>query len=373
MKILILSADFPTWDGGVAVWAEKSALHLQHLGHEVTVVTPRQRDLADDQFDLSCPYGVIRLKNVKDRYKKYFKYRYDLWKLLRREQFDLFLSASSWFPFANAVMHLAPQTPLYTIVHGNDFLEKRWFSFFWKPRMQRAFTHSKGIIAVSEETRRRFLEIFSECEKKTCVIPPGVDTEDFSGKSTFPPAENPILLTVGRIVERKGHDRVLQALPLVMKEFPHLRYIIAGRGSYLQTLERMTRELHLEKNVQFEGFISQERKSELLHQCTAYIMPSRTIDVSGDLEGYGITYLEANACGRPVIGSNEGGPAEAIQDRITGLQANPHSIEDIAEKILTLLRDPAYAQRLGQQGLEWVQAKANWAARIQKLNDFFPR
>jgi phosphatidylinositol alpha-1,6-mannosyltransferase len=169
------------------------------------------------------------------------------------------------------------------------------------------------------------------------------------------------------VVARKGQDTVIRALPKILKEFPDVQYWVAGRGAHLASLKALVTQLGLEDNVQFLGFVSAEQRLRLYQECTIYLMPSRTIGDQGDFEGFGITYLEANACGRPTIGGRSGGVADAVLDGETGFLVNPESPDEIAEKTLRLLRDPELAARLGRQGRERIERELNWDATARKL------
>ncbi len=362
MKLLIASPDFPCWDGGVAVWAEKLAGHGARQGADITAFTPRQLP-QDSEFDAAQSYRVMRVRNVKDRYLKYVYSQWRLGRLLARERFDAVLS-TTWYPYANPAIRAAGSTPVFIMAHGNDFLEARWQRPVWRKRMDGAFHQARGVIAVSQETARALCRTIPGLEARTTVIFPAVDPE------AFPPAElplKPVLLSLGRLVERKGQDKVLQALPRILREFPAVQYWIAGKGAHRAALENLARERGVAEHVRFLGFVPEERRLELYQQCSVYVMPSRSSDARGDFEGFGITFLEANACGKPVIGGRGGGVGEAVLDGVTGLLVDPECEADVAEKILRLLRDPVYARRLGAEGRARVERELNWETTTKRV------
>ena len=160
---------------------------------------------------------------------------------------------------------------------------------------------------------------------------------------------------------------VIRAMPAILKEFPRTEYWIAGRGPYLDTLKTLVAELGLQRQVRCLGFISSSERLKLYQRCAVYLMPSRAIDERRDFEGFGITFLEANACGKPVIGGRSGGVADAVLDGVTGFLVDPNSPADIAVKTLRLLRDPALARKLGQQGRERVERELNWENTTRKV------
>ena len=361
---LLLTPDFPPWDGGVAVWAEKLAQFLTRQDRRVVVAAPQQ--LAQDAaFDARQPYPVVRLRSFKDRYLKYLSAHFTVRRLAQAHR-PAHILALTWHPFANAALRWAPAVPLTLIAHGNDFMESRWQRPFWRRRMSRAFAGARRVIAVSGETERALARLLPGLAAKTTVLVPGVDPEEFPCTERPSPGP-PVLLTLGRVVQRKGQDRVIQALPVILREFPEVEYWIAGRGSDVPRLQALARELGLERQVRFLGFVPAEERIHLYQRCTVYLMPSRTIGERGDFEGFGITYLEANACGRPVIGGRSGGVTDAVLDGETGFLVDPESPDEIAARTLELLRDSTLAARLGAQGRARVEREMNWDVATRRL------
>ena len=365
MRILILTPDFPLWDGGVAAVAENLADFLQRAGQHVTVFTPTQTP-HDAAFDDGQKYRVIRLRNLKDRFYKYFLGHWRLRSLLIRERFDCIL-ATNWFPYAPIAVACAPNTPLFVCVYGNDFLETRWRRPFWHRRMVRALEGSQLLLAGSVGSAEAIGEFWPPAKNKTVVLTPAVDPDEFFVTAPATSPSPPILLTLARLVERKGQDMVLRALPLILNEFPQTQYWIGGRGSDLSRLQKLVADFGIQNNVRFLGFVPREERVKLYQQCAIYLMPSRSIGEKGDFEAFGITFLEANACGKPVIGGRSGGVTDAVLDGVTGLLVDPCSPEEIAEKTLQLLRHPADARQLGQQGRQRIERELNWKVTVQKL------
>ena len=169
-----------------------------------------------------------------------------------------------------------------------------------------------------------------------------------------------MILSAGRLVERKGHDHVLRALGRVKQDFPEVLYLITGSGPAEERLQILAGELGLQAFVRFSGRVSDEDLNGYYNACEFFIMPSREIPEEGHVEGFGIVYLEANACAKPVLGGRSGGVAEAIEEGKTGLLADPQSIEDIAGQMLFLLSHPEEARKMGAQGLERLRREFSW-------------
>jgi phosphatidylinositol alpha-1,6-mannosyltransferase len=178
-----------------------------------------------------------------------------------------------------------------------------------------------------------------------------------------------VLLTIARLVARKGHRAVLEAMAELGGRIPALRYLIAGEGPEKDALAEATRELGLEDVVTFVGEVSDEEKIALLHACDVFVMPNRDVlraDGFLDTEGFGIVFLEASACSKPVIGGRAGGVPEAVLDGRTGVLVDPSGHHDLADAIHRLWSDRGMAERLGREGKARVEAEFNWERLTEK-------
>lgn len=145
--------------------------------------------------------------------------------------------------------------------------------------------------------------------------------------------DQPVLLTVSRLAaseQYKGHEQVLQALSSVAAASPDVRYIIGGTGDYADTLKQRAKELGVAGHVIFAGFIPNDELAAHFQLCDAFVMPSRG-------EGFGIVFLEAMGCGKPVIGGNQDGSVDALDGGRLGVLVDPLNIEELAESISQIL------------------------------------
>jgi len=170
-----------------------------------------------------------------------------------------------------------------------------------------------------------------------------------------------IILTVGGLVARKGHDMVIRALPRLRQTVPDVMYLIVGDGPYRTQLETLAVALGVQDHVIFVGKVPGEYLPDIYALSDVFVMPSREQLNVCDVEGFGIVFLEANACGKPVVGGRSGGIPDAIIDGVTGLLVNPHDPEDIANALARLLTDGDLAVRIGRQGRLRVASDFNWA------------
>jgi len=279
---------------------------------------------------------------------------------------DLFPQAFNGI-FLRRVFHL----PLIIFCHGDEIsqTDKRRY----QPRVRNfIYQNADAIIAANQFAYERLVRIGIP-ETRIHKLTPGVNLEHFQPGPRNPElieqyglAGKKVLLTVARLVPRKGHKIVLQALPKVVREIPNVKYLIVGEGPEKQRLEEIVGELGLGNVVTFVGDISHQRIREFYNSCDVFVMVNR-LDAGGDVESFGMVFTEANAMGKPVVGGRSGGTVEAILEGETGFLVDPDSADEVAERLLLLLTGEELSQRMGSTGLRRVLADFNWATRAHAL------
>ncbi len=239
------------------------------------------------------------------------------------------------------------------------------------------------VIANSNFTRKVLNCSMNVESSKIVVVNPPVDTAKFkpgigcddvimkyrlNGKK--------VILTVGRLSDKekyKGQDAVIKALPRVSKRIPDVIYLIVGRGDDMERLKALVRDLGLEKKVIFAGYVPDEDLLQYYNACDLFIMPSREkMEEDGKgkkVEGFGIVFLEANACGKPVIGGRSGGIEDAVIDGVTGLLIDPENIDEIAGAIIRILTDDVLARKLAMQGKMRVENELSCEKAVAKVKE----
>jgi phosphatidylinositol alpha-1,6-mannosyltransferase len=167
-----------------------------------------------------------------------------------------------------------------------------------------------------------------------------------------------VILSVARLVHRKGIDTVIEALPGLAARFPDLMYLVVGDGPERVRLEALVRRLGLEARVRMLGRLAHDDLVACYNACDVFALPVR--DEAEDVEGFGLVFLEAGACGRPVVGSRAGGVVDAVVDGETGLLVAPDDPAALAEAIGRLFEDRELAARMGRAGRERVLASGTW-------------
>lgn len=169
-----------------------------------------------------------------------------------------------------------------------------------------------------------------------------------------------VVVTVSRLVPRKGQDMLLRAWPMVLRRHPDAVLLVVGHGRHRHALEQLAAELGVTRQVRFTGSVSDDLLAEHLAAAEVFALPCRTVWHGLQPEGLGLTTLEASATGLPVVVGDSGGAPEAVLDGETGLVVDGASVPALAEALETLLDDPALAHRLGSAGRRWMEQRWTW-------------
>lgn len=209
--------------------------------------------------------------------------------------------------------------------------------------------------------------------KAAKIIPPGVDLQIFQKKDEIQykdilkkiPPGHPIILTIGRLIEWKGHKYLIEALRILNEDpLPHL--LIGGEGALKKDLEAMVKQKGLSDRVTFLGHIPNDFTPFYYSLADIYVQPS-IVDKDGNTEGLGVTLLEAMACGTPCIGSKTGGIPNIIIDGNNGFLVDPADPKQLAEKLSILLKNKALLSRMAEQGKLFVKENYSWETKAKEL------
>ncbi len=214
-----------------------------------------------------------------------------------------------------------------------------------------------------------------DCPSLGADLPPeGADPPPFEVTLPRPvarePAARPTILTIARLRERyKGHDVLIRALPLIRARVPDVEWVVIGDGPLRPALEELVHSAGVDRHVRFLGTVSDRERDAWLARARVFALPSRLPGEGLAGEGFGIAFLEAAACGLPVVAGGVGGALDAVRDGETGRLVDPTDPHALAGAIVELLLDPARASALGRQGAQWAQRFA-WplvARRFEEL------
>ena len=271
----------------------------------------------------------------------------------------LFLPTLTRLPFVAIVPHLFGTTA---------FAEASWpvAAAVWAaeqplPRLYRRATFH----AISDSTRDD-LAARGVPRERIEVIYPGVDSTWYCPDPRAPRAERPTFLYVGRLKRYKGVEIALRALSVARRTRPDLTLEIAGQGDDRSRLETLARGIGLGDVVRFLGFVGEDEKRRLMRRAWALVFPSPK-------EGWGISNVEAAACGTPALASDSPGLRESVRHGITGYLVPHGDANALAERMLALAADPELVARLGRaartfaEGLSWESAARATEAQLQRV------
>ena len=231
--------------------------------------------------------------------------------------------------------------------------------------------NAKNIVANSNYTKELIVESLSIDRNIIKVIHPGIDIyEEFIQEKTISKVKNiiadshPIILTLARLEERKGHKIVLDALSSLKSKYPNFLYIIAGDGPYKSNIKLYVKKLNLINNICFLGWITEPEKSVILKNSDLFVMTPHLHKES--VEGFGMVFIDAAFHGLATIGTNTGGIPDAIVDGKTGLIAKTSDFNDITSKIDELLSNSEKRNSLGKTGEENAKDKFTWNHKIRE-------
>jgi phosphatidylinositol alpha-1,6-mannosyltransferase len=236
---------------------------------------------------------------------------------------------------------------------------------------------SAALIANSHSTARLLIEQWGARSSAVSIIHPGVDTSQFRPAPRDPAVrerlgwgDRAVVLTVGRLQKRKGHDQMIRALLTVRQAIPDILYAIIGDGEERPALRALVDREGLSQQVVFLGECDDRDLITYYQQCDLFVLPNR--QVGQDIEGFGIVLLEAQACGRPVVAGASGGTAETMSEPYTGRVVDCRTSDVLAATVVDLLSNRERLGRMGAAAREWV-ARFDWATLGRQAQALFER
>lgn len=372
---------FPRRDGDVITpWLVETLKRLRIKGIDARILTSSYKGLKNQIID-GIPVQRFRYffkawenltheEHAPDRMKKGILYKilpiiYILagcaatLSAVRRESFDI---VHIHWPFPHALFgYFAKKAGGVKIVTTFYGVELKWVKTkmpILKSFLRWGIGFSDRVTAISSYTAREVKELVPDDEVPVEVIPYSIAvTAKLNQESQAKPLL-PLVLYVGRLVERKGVEYLIRAFAEVVGEVPS-ELVIVGKGPEDQKLHQLTEELNLVQKVHFKGWASRNELEQLYNQCNVFVLPA-IIDSKGDTEGLGVVLLEAMSYQKPVVASNLGGITDIVKDRDTGLLVNEKDTHGLSEAIKAVLTNPALATSIGKRGYEHVQKQFSW-------------
>ena len=362
--IIITTQCFAPKIGGIESLMTGMAEAMTNAGKEVLVLADGQ----DHENDQNTNYKIRRFSGWKPiRRIKKAKY---LEKICKNKKVEI-IYADSW----KSVEYVKKKgKKILVLAHGTEIPKQYWTLMqdilrFKKNRIINSYKNVFKIIANSNYTRDLMNASLKINFEKIKIIHPGIDVyKDFISRNDEENVKkiingrSPIITTLARVEERKGHKFIINAISKFQTDYPDLLYLIAGKGPYLQEIKNYVRKLSLDKNVVFLGWITEPEKSLILKNSDIFAMTPTTVGES--VEGFGMAFIDAAFHGVPSVGSKSGGISDAIIDNETGLLAETGNQADISEKLKLLLDNRQLRIKLGQKGRQIAEDQYSWNKKI---------
>lgn len=333
------------WAGGAEVYVHELARRWARAGVDVTLFCGNDRYCPPEE--IVDGVKVVRRGGFFTVYL--WALIYYLWRF--RGQFDVILDCENGVPFFSPLYANTPVVLLLFHVHQDVFVEhlRRPLSdvarFLEGEAMPRVYDGHPAI-TISNSSKSEICAHGFFRGENVDIVNPGVDSRLFA--TNVPKARHPQFLYLGRLRAYKNVDVAIRALALVRKRHPDARLIVAGDGESRCNLMRLATDLGVEESVEFTGKVSEQEKACLLAASWAALQPSM-------VEGWGITVIEANACGTPVIAHDVSGLRDAVVDGQTGCLVEPMNVEQFASVMSRLVEDAGYRHRLEAAAIAWAR------------------
>ncbi len=249
---------------------------------------------------------------------------------------DLIISTHLNFTVAADYLKRLTGIPYWAVAHGIEAWNIQ------RPSLQKALHNADQILCVSNYTRNRLIREQNLNPEKLSLLPNTFDSNRFtiSSKPSYLleryklKPEQPIILTVNRLVSQesyRGYDKIIEILPKIREVIPNVHYIIAGKGDDQPRLEKLIAQRRLQDCVTLAGFVPDSELCDHYNLCDVFAMPSK-------FEGFGIVFLEALACGKPILAGNQDGAVDALNQGALGALVNPDNTQQIAQTLVEILK-----------------------------------
>ncbi|TRX72005.1 glycosyltransferase family 4 protein [Carboxylicivirga sp. M1479] len=354
MKILILSKDYPPTIGGVENYSYYIAEGLGR-NNDVQVLTFKGRDKENTWPDTVRVKRISLGIKVPEAVKGLFLVLYLFFNALIKKPDYVF--ATTWkVGYPAMLLKKLFSYKLVITCHGAEITRHK-DSSDTMDRMKETLSVADQLIAVSEFTKAKTIEYASVSADKVTVVPNGVDLS----KMNVIPKEKArkrigfekdcfYALTVSRVDSRKGHEKVLSAIPSILDKYPHFRYVIVGNGPEKEKLQKLCVELGIDSIVRFAGYVESELLDYYYSAADTFVMINTMTD-DKDFEGFGLVFAEAGYYGLPLIGGNNSGPKEVIVHNESGFLING-DVDSVVASVTTLMRDAESCKKLGEKAKE---------------------
>lgn len=363
-SLIVFSYDYPPSTGGIARLCHEIAVGMASYYQSVTVLTRKKNGE-------SIPYNFKSVKVIELPMQRFFC-EISAWNYLRRlkNKENVDVVCGLWHP-EGAISLLAGVKNTFILAHGTELLygDSKFRKYIWLPAYARLILkYAKKVIANSKYTQSLIRNVSPK--SKNFALPLAVNHEFFKPAKVNRGDGLINFCTVSRILKFKGYDfiaKTIAGLPIDIRK--RIRWNIAGTGTYLDELKHLIEELGISTYVKFHGFVPDPDLPKFYNSNDIFILCTREQSDSTSVEGFGLVFLEAQACGLPAIGTRTGGIPDAVYHENGGWLIAQDNQEELTDVIVRLVKDTNIITDMGQIARLRVEENCTWQHYCESLRN----
>jgi len=373
-KTLCITNDFGPRAGGIETFV-MGLIERLPIG-SVVVYTSAQGDTKEYDKNWLDTFGVQVIRDKAKILLPTPRVSRAVQKVVRAEDIKVvFFGAAAPLAVMAGGLRRVGVKKIIALTHGHEV----WWAKLWPFKWALGYIGARvdHLTYLGDFTRSEISRALSVKAKAAMVkIAPGIDTTHFSPqpsavqlRSSLGLTDKKVIVSVGRLVHRKGQDSLISAMPEILRRHPDAHILMVGAGPYREHLEKLVTDLKLESAITFIGRIQHDDLPRYICVGDIFAMPSRSRLAGLEVEGLGIVYLEASACELPVIAGKSGGAPDAVLEGETGITVDGRNPTEIAQAVIYLFDNPAQAVAMGRRGREWIYSTWRWEIWASKFTD----
>ena len=362
--VLFVTNDFGPRAGGIETFII-GLIERRPVGQTI-VYTSAQPNSEQYDAEWLAQYGV---RVIRDRSKILLptpRVAFHLKKIIRNEGITTAaFGAAAPLGLLSAGMKRAGVVRTVALTHGHEVWWAKVFPF--NLLLRRIGSTVDVLTYLGEFTRSAISKgLTAKAQASMVKIAPGIDVDHFiptnatALRNSLGLSDKKVIVSVGRLVHRKGQDHLIEAMPEILKSIPQAHLLLVGEGPYREHLQTLVKKHNLEASVSFIGRIQYKDLPTYICVGDIFAMPSRSRLMGLEVEGLGIVYLEASSCGLPVLAGDSGGAPDALVQNETGLVVNGTDDQQIATAAIKLLTNIELSKKMGLAGRQWIIDNWRW-------------
>lgn len=375
-KILCITNDFGPRAGGIETFVIGLIERMPHS--TVVVYTSAQGDTTSYDAQWLDNFGVEVIRDKSKILLPTPRVARAVRELVRERGISkVFFGAAAPLGLLAKGLRRAGVRRIVALTHGHEVWWAKVFPFTLAIR--RIGKYVDTLTYLGSFTRNAIARSLSTRARESMVrIAPGIDTSHFAPsdsaeqlKKELDLAGKRVIVSVGRLVHRKGQDTLVEALPEIVSAFPDAHLLFVGVGPHLEYIHKRAIQLNVLQHISFVGRVQYSELPRFISVGEIFAMPSRSRLAGLEVEGLGIVYLEASACELPVIGGLSGGAPDAVLEGETGFAVDGLNPSAVAAGVIRLLEDPELAKAMGKRGRQWIIDEWEWRHWSERFNALF--